>query len=76
MTKEQIEAVFDRARTWPHERRALAAEFLMLLEAQETGPIHVSDDELKAIREGNAQAERGEFASDEEMAALYKRYGQ
>ena len=75
MTKEQIEAVFDRARTWPQERQELAAELLMLLEAQETGPIHVSDDELEAIREGNAQAERGEFVSDKEIAALYKRYG-
>jgi predicted transcriptional regulator len=75
MTKEQIAAVFDRARTWRQERQELAAELLMLLEAQETGPIQVSDEELEAIREGNAQAERGEFVSDEEMAALYKRYG-
>jgi predicted transcriptional regulator len=76
MTKEQIAAVFDRARTWPLKRQELAAELLMLLEAQETGPIQVSDDELEAIREGNTQAERGEFVSDEETAALYKRYDQ
>ena len=76
MTKEQIAAAFDRARTWPHKRQALAAELLTLLEAQELSPIRVSDEEWAAIQEGNAQAERGEFVSDEEMAALYKRYGQ
>jgi hypothetical protein len=29
----------------------------------------VSDDEWNAIQEGNAQAERGEFVSDEDRAA-------
>jgi predicted transcriptional regulator len=75
MTKEQIAAVFDRARTWPQERQALAAELLTLIETQELSPIRVSDEEWDAIREGNAQAERGEFVSDEEMAAVYKRFG-
>jgi predicted transcriptional regulator len=75
MTKEQIAAVFDRARTWPPERQALAAELLTLIEAQELSPIRVSEEEWAAIQEGNAQAERGEFVSDEEIAALYKRFG-
>jgi hypothetical protein len=75
MTKEQITAVFDRVRTWPQERQAYAAEILMLLEAQDKSPVLVSDEEWEAIQEGNAQAERGEFVSDEEMAAFYKRHG-
>jgi hypothetical protein len=75
MTKEQMAAVFERVRTWPEERQAHAAELLMLLEAQGEGPIRVSDDEWEAIQEGNAQVERGEFVSDEDMAAFYKRRG-
>ena len=47
----------------------------MLLEAQTQNAIPVSDDEWNAIQEGNAQAERGEFVSDEDMAAFYKRHG-
>jgi len=74
MTKEQIAAVLDRVRTWPEERQAYAAEILELLEAQDQIPVPVSDDEWQAIQEGNAQAERGEFVSDEEMAAFYKRH--
>ena len=74
MTKEQIAAVLDRVRTWPEERQAYAAEILLLLEAQNQSPIRVSDEEWEAIREGNAQAERGDFVSDEDMAAFYKRH--
>ncbi len=74
MTKEQIAAVLDRVRSWPEERQAYAAEILLLLEAQNQSPIRVSDEEWEAIREGNAQAERGDFVSDEDMAAFYKRH--
>jgi hypothetical protein len=74
MTKEQITAVFERVRTWPEERRAYAAEILTLLEAQSQIPAPVSDEEWEAIQEGNAQAERGEFVSDEDMAAFFKRH--
>ena len=75
MTREQIAAVLDRVRTWPEERQAYAAELLVLLEAQTQNAIPVSDDEWDAIQEGNAQAERGEFVSEEDMAAFYKRHG-
>jgi hypothetical protein len=75
MTKEQIAIVLDRVRTWPEERQAYAAELLMLLEAQEEGPVRTSDEEWEAIQEGNTQAERGEFVSDADMAAFYKRHG-
>jgi predicted transcriptional regulator len=75
MTKEQIAEVFNRVRSWPEERQAYAAEILLLLEAQNQSPAPVSEEEWKAIQEGNAQAERGEFVSDEDMAAFYKRHG-
>jgi predicted transcriptional regulator len=75
MTKQQIAEVFERVHTWSEERQAHAAELLMLLEAQDEGPVRVSDEEWHAIQEGNAQAERGEFVTDEDMAAVYKRYG-
>jgi hypothetical protein len=75
MTKDQITAVFERVRAWPEERQAYAAQVLLLIEAQEVPPLRVSDGEWEAIQEGNAQAERGEFVSDVEMAGFYKRHG-
>ncbi|MDP3691401.1 hypothetical protein [Bradyrhizobium sp.] len=73
MTKDQITAVLERVRAWPEERQAYAAEILLVIEAQDVSPLRV--DEWQAIQEGNAEAERGEFVSDAEMAAFYKRHG-
>ena len=75
MTKDQITAVFERVQAWPEERQAYAAEVLLLIEAQDVRPLRVSDDEWETIQEGNAQAERGEFVSDTDMAGFYKRHG-
>jgi len=75
MTKDQINAVLQRVHTWPEERQAYAAEVLLLIEAQDKVPLSLSDDEWAAIEEGNAQAERGEFVSDEDMAAFWNRHG-
>jgi predicted transcriptional regulator len=36
-------------------------------------PIRLDDATRAAIREGREQARRGEFVSDEEMAAFFKR---
>jgi hypothetical protein len=38
-------------------------------------PYRLSQAEEEAVAEGQAQARRGEFVSDEEMAAFYKRHG-
>ena len=76
MTKAQIKEVLDRVLTWAPERQQEAAELLTLLESQEGELYHPSDEEWLAIQEGLDQARRGEFASDEEMEALWKRFDQ
>jgi predicted transcriptional regulator len=42
---------------------------------RERDVLRVPDEHRAAVLEGFAQAERGEFASDKEMAALWKRCG-
>jgi predicted transcriptional regulator len=74
MTKDQIKDVLERVRTWPEEQQAYAAEVLLAIEAQQGELLRVSDEEWAAIQEGSAEAERGEFVSDEEMAAFWKRH--
>ncbi|HEV2956306.1 MAG TPA: hypothetical protein VGX95_09315 [Xanthobacteraceae bacterium] len=74
MTKDQIDAVLERVRTWPEARQAYAVEVLLTIEAQDREPLQVSDEEWAAIQEGSAQAKRGEFVSDEEMEAFWKRH--
>ena len=44
------------------------------MEAEGTEVYQLSEDERAEIEEGMAQARRGEFATDEEVAALFARY--
>jgi predicted transcriptional regulator len=75
MTKDQIKSVLDRVLTWSPEEQAIAAETLLLMEARRGEVYHPDDEEWAAIQEGLAQAERGEFASEDEMEAVWKRFG-
>jgi predicted transcriptional regulator len=74
MTKAEIDAVLDRVKTWPPERQEEAMRVLLELEAEDAGVYVLSDEERAAIEEGMEQARRGEFATDEEVAALFNRY--
>ena len=74
MTKEQIEAVLGRVPFWPVAQQELAAELLLSIEGQ----IGAEDDELSPEEEAEldeaiAEADRGEFISDEEVEALFAR---
>ena len=73
MTKEQIEAVFDRVRTWPLERQEDAAEMLLMMEEQGVAPYELSEEERVEVEAALAEADRGEFATDEEVEAVFNR---
>lgn len=77
MTKEQIQAIFDRVLTWPPERLDDVADVLLHLEAansvDEEGPWPLTDEERAELEEAEREIERGDApASDEEVAALYR----
>jgi predicted transcriptional regulator len=73
MTKLPEKAIA-RVRELPAEDQDTVA--VMVLSIAEETPILALDEESRAsIREGLAQARRGEFVSDEEIAALWKRHG-
>jgi hypothetical protein len=73
MTKQEIEDILDRVRTWPLERQEHAAALLLMLEGR-GGVYRLSEAELGAIEEAEAEIARGDFASDEEVEALFDRY--
>jgi hypothetical protein len=52
-----------------------AAEMLLWSIETRAGPLSLDGETIAAIEEGLAQARRGEFASDAEVAALWKRHG-
>ena len=74
MAKEQIEAVLERVRFWPDEQQELAAAMLLSIEGQiGAGDDELSPEEEAELDEAIAEADRGEFISDEEVAALFAR---
>jgi predicted transcriptional regulator len=73
MTKDQIDAVLERVRTWPQERQEDAARILLQMESAGTELYELSEEESADIEEGLKEIERGEVATDEEVAALFSR---
>ena len=64
-----------RLSSWPKEAQEQALKSLLAIEADRVGPYRLSPDEEAAVAEGRTQARRGEFVSDEEVAAFCKRHG-
>jgi len=69
--KEALKAV----ETWPEENQEALAAAAREIEAQMTGVYHPTAEELAAIDRGLEAADRGEFASDEEVAAIKAKFG-
>lgn len=71
-----LEDAIEKARKLPEERQACVAEVIeQIAESRGMDLFVIPDDHMAGILEGLAQVERGAFASHEEMAALWKKYG-
>lgn len=71
-----VEDAIAKVSKLPEDRQAYVAEVLeQIAESDRSDVFVIPDDHLPGIFEGLAQAERGEFASDEDIAALWKKYG-
>ena len=74
MTKLLDQAVA-KIRELPEADQDMAAEILFALAATREQPEELDEETRAAIQEGLAQAERGEFVSDEEMAEFFRHRG-
>lgn len=77
MSAKDIEEVMERVRNWPKERQEDAAEILLEMERQDATGYHLTGaqaEEVARIRREIHEG-RGAFATDEEMAALWKSCG-
>jgi predicted transcriptional regulator len=59
----------------PEDRQAYIAEVLEQIAAAGSEMFLVPEEHRAAVLEGLAQAQRGDFVSDEEIAALWKTCG-
>jgi len=60
---------------WPDEDQEALAEAAREIEALRTGVYALSPAEDAAVAEGVQQADRGQFADDARIRALWKRAG-
>ncbi len=74
MTKEQLNAVLDRVRSWPESRQEDAVNMLLTMEKLGAEPYRLSSEERADIEAALAEFSRGEIASDAEVEALFARY--
>jgi hypothetical protein len=50
MTKDQVKAVLDRVLTWPSKRQEDAARVLAEMEAQDTSPHSLTDEQVAEVK--------------------------
>ena len=74
MTK-LLERAIQKVRELPPKEQDALANALLSLTGEETAVIHLDPETRMAIEEGLAQAERGEFVSDDIIAESDKRHG-
>jgi hypothetical protein len=66
-----VKELLQHVASWPEEDQEELAELAREIEARRTGVCVLNDDERAAI----SDSERGEFASDRDVAAFWKRHG-
>jgi len=69
-----LDTLLERAETWPDEAQAELVQSVLDIEAKHFGVYRLSEEERAAVREGLEQMRQGNFASDEEVVAVFSRH--
>jgi hypothetical protein len=77
MAAKNLEELIERVRHWPKERQDDAAEVLLEMERQDTSGYSLTDAQVQEVTRIQLEVREGRatFATDEEMAALWKSCG-
>ena len=75
MTKLLEQAIEAARRLPPNEQDDIARAIIQLAGAGAAAPIPLTPDERAAIDKSKAAAARGEFATDEEVRAVWAKHG-
>lgn len=74
MTK-LLERGIEAIKALPEDRQDMAGEILLWLAGKEDFEYTLTPEQLEDVKIGLGEAERGEFATEEEMAATWKKFG-
>jgi hypothetical protein len=75
MPTETLKNIVKQAEAWSEEDQEELASYARVIEARRSGLYRVSDAERTALGGAIAEAERGAFATEAEVAAADKRRG-
>lgn len=77
MTAKDLEELMERVRHWPKDRQEDAAEILLEMERQDASRHRLTDAQASEVAriQRNIRDGKATFATDEQMAALWKSCG-
>ena len=70
-----LEDAIKKVRELPESDQDEAAELLLSVASRRAEPVRLDDETRAAVEEGQQQARRGEFVSDQDMVAFFRRHG-
>ena len=71
----KLQNLFERIAALPDELLGEIEQSIDEIERWRGDVFRLTDEERAAVRKGMEAARRGEFVSDEELAAFYRRHG-
>jgi predicted transcriptional regulator len=75
MSVKEIRAIVKRVDTWSDDKQELALALLEWIEGRDLEDDHeLTPEEWADLEGGLAEADRGEFVSEEEMQAFFAKY--
>ena len=72
---KKLETLLELVSAWPEAAQDELVKIIAEIEARHGDAYRLSEDEKAAIEQALAAVDRGDIATDEEMAALFKRHG-
>jgi ParB-like chromosome segregation protein Spo0J len=65
--------LLERIESWPEEDRQELAEAALEIEARRAGVYRLTEAEREAVQRGLDDIEQNRFASDDDIAAIFRR---
>ena len=75
MTKLLEQAIEAARQLSPEEQDDIARTIMLLAGADDAGPVSLTEEERAALARSQAEAERGEFATEDEVRAVWAKHG-
>jgi len=74
MVAKALKDILTRVESWPERAQEEAAASLQAIEEELREPYQLTDADKEAIDRGLEAARKGEFATDQEVAAVFAKY--